>query len=99
MKDITKKYTNNELTIVWKPSQCIHSGICFKGLPAVFDPRRRPWIIAENASTKEITAQINKCPSDALSYYMNAEENNNEKLKLKPLQRFPPKGHYLCMAA
>lgn len=95
MKDITKKYTNNELTIVWKPSQCIHSGICFKGLPAVFDPRRRPWIIAENASTKEITAQINKCTSGALSYYMNAEENNNVKIEAETIAEVSTNGPLL----
>jgi uncharacterized Fe-S cluster protein YjdI len=73
MKDITKKYTNGEVTIVWKPNQCIHSTICFKGLGQVFDPRRRPWITPEQATTQEIVEQIKKCPSGALSYYMNNE--------------------------
>lgn len=95
MKDITKKYTNNELTIVWKPSQCIHSGICFKGLPAVFDPRRRPWVVAENGTTAQITAQINKCPSGALSYYMNAEENNNVKIEAETIAEVSTNGPLL----
>lgn len=73
MKDITKKYTNGEVTIVWKPNQCIHSTICFKGLGQVFDPQRRPWITPESATTQQIIDQIKKCPSGALSYYMNNE--------------------------
>ncbi|MBL7924747.1 MAG: (4Fe-4S)-binding protein [Bacteroidia bacterium] len=73
MKDITRKYSNGEVTIVWRPALCIHSGICFKGLPAVFDPRRRPWIETDQAGTEQIIEQIKKCPSGALSYFMNQE--------------------------
>lgn len=70
-KEIIKKYTNGEVTIVWKPGICIHSTICFKGLPEVFDPRKRPWVSPENASTQSIIEQVRKCPSGALSYYLN----------------------------
>jgi uncharacterized Fe-S cluster protein YjdI len=60
-------YDNGEIKILWQPKLCQHTGICFRGLPAVFDPRRRPWIIPENAATEEIIAQVKKCPSGALS--------------------------------
>lgn len=73
MKDITKTYTNNEITIVWKPSMCIHSRICFNGLGQVFNPAERPWVKPENATTEALMAQIDKCPSGALSYYKNNE--------------------------
>lgn len=73
MKDITKKYTNGEVTIVWKNAQCIHSTLCWKGLSDVFNPTERPWIKAEGAPTEAIIEQIKKCPSGALSYYMNDE--------------------------
>jgi uncharacterized Fe-S cluster protein YjdI len=80
MKDITKKYTNNEVTIVWKPEACIHSGICFRGLGDVFDPRKRPWITPENSSTEKIVDQVKKCPSRALTYFMNNDgESTSEK--------------------
>lgn len=74
MNDITKEYTNGEITIVWKPSVCTHSTICWRfpdSLPEVFDPRERPWIRPDAASTERIIEQINKCPSKALSYYVN----------------------------
>ena len=73
MKDITKKYTNDEITVIWKPGMCIHSAICFKGMSEVFDPRKRPWITLENSATDEIVTQIKKCPSGALSYVMNSD--------------------------
>jgi uncharacterized Fe-S cluster protein YjdI len=74
MKDITKKYTNGEVTIVWKPTICIHSAICFKGLDKVFDPQKKPWITPEGASTEMIIGQVKKCPSGALNFYLNNEK-------------------------
>ena len=78
MKDITKKYTNGEVTIVWKPAECIHSAICFKGLGEVFDPQKRPWITPEKSTTEKIVAQVKKCPSGALSYYLNKEADKDQ---------------------
>jgi len=64
----TKRYTLNGITVTWKPGLCIHSGICARGLPAVFDPRRRPWIELQHADTDVIAAQVDRCPSGALSW-------------------------------
>ncbi|MCW5910382.1 MAG: (4Fe-4S)-binding protein [Cyclobacteriaceae bacterium] len=96
MKDITKKYTNGEVTIVWKPGQCIHSTICFKGLGQVFDPRRRPWVVPEAASTQQIVDQIKKCPSGALSYYMNNEaEEKTVSVQAETIVETSPNGPLL----
>lgn len=73
MEHITKTYTNGEVTIVWKPDVCIHSKLCWKGSPEIFDPRKRPWITPENSTTEKIVEQVKKCPSGALSFYMNAD--------------------------
>ena len=70
---ITKKYTNSEVTIVWKPNLCIHSKICWTELREVFDPFVKPWIKPEGAETETIVVQVKKCPSGALSYYMNRD--------------------------
>lgn len=79
MKEIQKEYTNGELTIVWKPKSCIHAGECVKALPNVYKPKEKPWITIENATTQELKDQIAKCPTGALSYYMNSEENKEEQ--------------------
>jgi uncharacterized Fe-S cluster protein YjdI len=71
MENITKKYDNGEITIVWKPAVCIHSTKCFRGLPNVFDPRKRPWVTPAGTETARIIEQINMCPSGALSYFKN----------------------------
>lgn len=78
-KEIIKEYTNNEITIVWKPKSCIHAGECVKALPKVYRPKEKPWIQIEHATTEELKEQVRKCPSGALSFYMNGEENKKEE--------------------
>lgn len=62
-----KEYSNGEVTIIWKPKLCIHSGVCVKTLPRVYNPKERPWIKPENATTQELIDQVANCPSGALS--------------------------------
>jgi uncharacterized Fe-S cluster protein YjdI len=83
MKDIIKKYSNGEVTVIWQPSKCIHSTICFKGLPKVFDPGKRPWVNAQGAITEEIIKQVDKCPSGALSYLQNNKEETQEENRME----------------
>lgn len=68
MKEIKKQYKKDGLTINWEPGKCIHAGVCVKTLPQVYNPKEKPWIKQENASNEELKAQIDKCPSKALSY-------------------------------
>jgi uncharacterized Fe-S cluster protein YjdI len=95
MKDITKKYSNGEVTIVWKPSSCIHSKICWdklNGLPQVFNPSERPWIKPDGATTERIIEQVKKCPSGALSYFMNGEEDANTTTTVESIVEVTPNG-------
>jgi uncharacterized Fe-S cluster protein YjdI len=75
MKSIIKKYSNDEVTVVWQPDKCIHSAICISGLPNVFDNQKRPWVNIQGATSERIIEQVKACPSGALSYFMNGEEN------------------------
>lgn len=68
-----KEYSNGEITVVWKPALCIHSTNCVKGLPEVFNNHARPWINAGGAGSERIVAQVEKCPSGALSYFRNSD--------------------------
>jgi len=67
MKEITKTYSKEGITVKWEAHKCIHSAVCFHGLPMVFDPRKRPWVNIEGASKEDIASQVGKCPSGALS--------------------------------
>lgn len=75
-----KSYTNGEITVVWQPESCIHSKLCWKGLIEVFNPQLRPWINMKGASSNAIIAQVDQCPSGALSYFKNSENNENEEV-------------------
>lgn len=80
-KEITKKYSNKDITIIWQPNKCIHSTKCWRGeegLKSVFNPSEKPWIKPEGASSDEIIKRINNCPSGALSYIENSKENTPE---------------------
>ena len=73
MPQKTFKYSNDEITVVWQPGICQHSSLCWKGLPAVFNPQERPWIKIDGATTERIIEQVKKCPSGALSYLNNKD--------------------------
>lgn len=88
----TREYTNGEVTIVWKPESCIHSGICVKGLPNVFRPKVRPWIRIDKGETEGLINQVKHCPSGALSYYLNGEKDDNSEItetKVEVLENGP----------
>jgi len=67
-KEQVREYTRENLTIIWKPGLCIHSGVCVKALPEVYRPREKPWIRPERASVDALRSQIARCPSGALSF-------------------------------
>jgi uncharacterized Fe-S cluster protein YjdI len=82
-KSVVKKYKKDELTVVWEPAKCIHSGVCVKMLPKVYDPESKPWIKTENGSIEQLKAQIDKCPSGALTYEF---ENKGSTSNTDPFQ-------------
>lgn len=94
--NITKKYTNGEVTVVWKPDLCIHSENCFHGLPQVFDPRNKPWVNVQGASTETIVQQIKKCPSGALSYFLDEEKRvGSDQTHAETMVEISPNGPLL----
>ena len=59
-------YETPDITVTFDPNVCIHSGVCVRGLPAVFDVRRKRWVQPERASAADVAAQVARCPSGAL---------------------------------
>ena len=76
MSDSEKNYEGQGITVTWKKDLCIHSAKCANGLPAVFDPKRRPWIQLDQAERQEIMDVVDQCPSGALSYHSLTEKNS-----------------------
>jgi uncharacterized Fe-S cluster protein YjdI len=71
------KYSNKDITVTWKPKTCMHSTHCWRGLLKVFNPQKKPWINMEGAATDKIMEQVKKCPSGALSFHMNNDNDLN----------------------
>jgi len=56
------------ITVTFDPNICQHTGVCVRGLPAVFDVSRKRWVRPELATVEEVAAQVSRCPSGALQY-------------------------------
>jgi len=68
---VTKRlqvYETPDITVTFDPEVCIHSGVCVRGLPLVFDVKRKHWVRPELAAAAEVAAQVARCPSGALQY-------------------------------
>ncbi|GAB3495754.1 hypothetical protein GCM10027341_13520 [Spirosoma knui] len=94
-ENITKTYTNGEITVLWKPSVCIHSKLCWTQLIEVFNPRARPWVNMRGATSERIAEQVERCPSKALSYVRNVDHIKAEDVRAESLVETVPNGPLL----
>ena len=65
------------ITVTFDPTVCIHSAVCIRGLPAVFDVRRKRWVQPEHATAEQVAEQVRRCPSGALQFTLR-EENTRD---------------------
>ena len=63
-----RAYSAPGVTVFYDRGRCLHFAECIRGLPEVFDARKRPWIQPENASAEEVAEVVRRCPSGALHY-------------------------------
>ncbi|WP_026926754.1 (4Fe-4S)-binding protein [Granulicoccus phenolivorans] len=65
-----KHYRGPLVDVTDERALCIHSTECVRGMPAVFDTGRRPWIDPTAADTPDLAEQLRevvaRCPSGAL---------------------------------
>ncbi|MDR1807252.1 MAG: (4Fe-4S)-binding protein [Propionibacteriaceae bacterium] len=63
-----RTYTGESINVTFDASRCIHAAACVRGLPAVFDTQRKPWILPDAAPAEEVAAVVRRCPTGALEY-------------------------------
>jgi uncharacterized Fe-S cluster protein YjdI len=61
-----KRYTGAAVDVSFDPVRCRHAAECLRGLPAVFDTERRPWILADGADPEDVVDVVARCPTGAL---------------------------------
>jgi uncharacterized Fe-S cluster protein YjdI len=86
-----REYVNGEIVVEWRPKLCFHSQRCVRALPRVFDSARRPWIDMAGASTEEIAAAVDGCPSGALRWRHadGTAPPSSETLEVEPMRNGP----------
>src|SRR5260370_14555610 len=67
-------YETPDITVTFDPNLCQHTGICVRGLPLVFDVKRKHWVRPELASPEDVAAQVARCPSGALQYQLHKRD-------------------------
>jgi uncharacterized Fe-S cluster protein YjdI len=63
-----KSYSSQDIIVHYDAKLCIHAAECVRGLPAVFDSNKKPWIDPAQGTADAIATVIQKCPSGALRY-------------------------------
>lgn len=65
-----KTYNGAIIDVSFDGELCRHAAECVRGMPGVFDTKKRPWINPAGADTAELANQlrqvVGRCPSGAL---------------------------------
>ena len=61
-------YANDAIEVHWEPKLCIHVRNCVRGLPQVFDPDARPWVVVDAADADRVADAVLTCPTGALHF-------------------------------
>jgi CDGSH-type Zn-finger protein/uncharacterized Fe-S cluster protein YjdI len=69
MKSKPHAYEGEQVTVTFDLARCIHAGECVRGLPQVFDPGRKPWVLPNEADPDELLRVVDQCPSGALKAF------------------------------
>lgn len=73
MGTLNNVYSNNDITVTYKPCKCINAERCARELSNVFRHSVIPWIDFDGAPVKKIINQVKKFPSGALKFHFNKE--------------------------
>ena len=73
MESKVLRYSGKHSTVAYDLKRCIHAAECVHGLPAVFDPNKKPWVSPDSASPEQLQETVNRCPAGALHLEESAE--------------------------
>ena len=63
-----KVYRGKDVEVSFDLDICIHIGECLRGHEGVFQLRRLPWVLPDEADADTVAEVVERCPSGALQY-------------------------------
>lgn len=63
-----KSYWGNGIDVTYDVKRCIHAAECVRGLPEVFDTKKRPWVMPGKADANMVAEVVMRCPTGALHF-------------------------------
>jgi uncharacterized Fe-S cluster protein YjdI len=61
-------YYGDDITVSFDLARCLHAAVCVRTIPAVFDTKRKPWVLPDAGEAAQIAEVVRRCPSGALHY-------------------------------
>lgn len=86
-----REYDSDDVLVTYDVKRCIHAAECVRGLPAVFDTDKRPWVQPENASADEVAEVVMRCPTGAL-HFERKDGGSSEPVPEKNTLQIEPNG-------
>ena len=62
------EYYSDDILVTYDVERCIHAAECVRGLPSVFNTKKRPWIQPDQAAADDVAEVIMRCPTGALHF-------------------------------
>ncbi len=68
MSDKLHEFDGAAIRVTWSSRRCIHAAECVRGLPPVFRPGLKPWIVPDRATADRVAEVVERCPTGALHF-------------------------------
>jgi uncharacterized Fe-S cluster protein YjdI len=88
-----KRYEGQEIEVTYDTARCLHAAECVRGMPAVFDTAKRPWVAPDNGEPEALATVIRRCPTGALHYRLREGEPEHPRVPTRV--RLPDDGPLL----
>lgn len=91
MKHVRKVYRGRDIEVSFDLDLCVHIGECLRGDKRIFNLKRRPWLLPDEAEADLVAEIVERCPSGALLYHRHdgAAEEAHEGTNVTPIRNGP----------
>ena len=86
-----KVYRGRDIEVSFDLDLCVHIGECLRGDKGVFNLKRRPWLLPDEAEADLVAGIVERCPSGALLYrrHDGGPEESHDGTNVIPIRNGP----------